>query len=371
MNQINLKVNTNSSGYNVIIGSNIIAKLTNIINKNSIKFRKCMLVIDKKVPKRIIKLLKDNFRNKELSLRFMVANEKNKNQKNVDLIINTLLKKNFSRSDCIIAIGGGITGDVVSFAASIYKRGLQFINIPTTLLSQVDSSIGGKTGINTHYGKNLIGSFYQPKLVISDTNFLKSLPKRELVCGYAEIFKHSLILNRKFYKYLDKNVSQILNLKSPYIEKAIYESCKIKKQIVQRDEKENNIRKILNFGHTFGHSYEASLNYSKKLNHGEAVFLGIYSALKFSLENKYLRKKDFNSIVNHIKNSKLPYDLNNYFSARDINKILYYMTRDKKNDSNMINLILLKKIGKTSIGNSFSINKLKVFFKKKLLNQYL
>ena len=157
------------------------------------------------------------------------ANEKNKNQKNINKILKTLLNKNFSRKDCLISIGGGITGDVSGFAASLYKRGLQFINLPTTLLSQVDSSIGGKTGINTKEGKNLIGSFYQPKIVISDTEFLKSLTKREIICGYGEILKHSLILNKTFYKYLDNNASNILELKTPYIEKAIFESCKIKK----------------------------------------------------------------------------------------------------------------------------------------------
>ena len=156
-----------------------------------------------------------------------------------------------------------LAGDVSGFAASIYKRGLKFINIPSTLLSQVDSSIGGKTGINNKFGKNLIGSFYQPDLVISDTKLLESLPRREIICGYAEILKHSLIKNKKFFLFLDKNLNNILNLEKKFIEKAILESCKIKKQIVEKDEKENNLRKSLNLGHTFGHAYEATLNYSK------------------------------------------------------------------------------------------------------------
>ena len=188
----------------------------------------------------------------------------------------------------------------------MYKRqGIKFINIPTTLLAQVDSSIGGKTGINTIYGKNLIGSFYQPNLVLADTLFLKTLPKREITCGYAEILKHSLISNKKFFLYLDKNVQNIFKLKSPFIEKAIFESCKIKRSIVQKDEKENNIRKILNFGHTFAHAYEASMTYSKKLNHGEAVILGIYSALKFSLESKLMNLSDFSMIIDHLNKAKL------------------------------------------------------------------
>ena len=137
----------------------------------------------------------------------------------------------------------------------------------------MDASIGGKTGINSKYGKNLIGSFYQPKLVISDISFLKSLPKREILCGYAEIFKHSIISNRKFFYFLDKNIKKF-KFKNTIIEKSIYKSCIIKKKLVEKDFKEKNLRKILNFGHTFGHAYEACLGYSSKLNHGEAVILG-------------------------------------------------------------------------------------------------
>ena len=137
----------------------------------------------------------------------------------------------------MISIGGGIVGDISGFAASLFKRGIKFINIPTTLLSQVDSSIGGKTGVNTIYGKNLIGSFYQPTLVVSDIDFLKTLPKREVICGYGEILKHSLISNRSFYKFLNKNFEKIINLKSSFIEKAIYESCKIKKKLLRKMKK--------------------------------------------------------------------------------------------------------------------------------------
>ena len=261
-------------------------------------------MIDKNVSKKIILKLKKSLKPKNIFTFFIIANEKNKSQSTINNILEILLKKNFSRNDCLIALGGGITGDVAGFAASIFKRGLKFINIPTTLLSQVDSSIGGKTGINSKYGKNLIGSFYQPKLVLSDINFLNTLPKREIVCGYAEILKHSLILNKKFFYFLDKNVKNILELKSPSIEKAIFESCKIKKSIVEKDEKESNLRKILNFGHTFAHGYEAALGYTKKLNHGEAVLLGISSALKFSFKSKFLNKNEYSLILKHLKNLK-------------------------------------------------------------------
>jgi len=366
MNLKKIIVNSQSQKYPIFIGQNIISKLSTIIKKNSIKFNNCLLVVDKNVPKKKILLIKRNLKNKKIFIHYLKANEVNKNQKNTNDIIKILLNKNFSREDCLISIGGGIIGDISGFAASLFKRGIKFINIPTTLLSQVDSSIGGKTGVNTSYGKNLIGSFYQPKLVLSDIDFLKTLPKREVICGYGEILKHSLISNRNFYKFLNKNFEEIINLKSPFIEKAIYESCKIKKKIVEKDEKEKNLRKVLNFGHTFAHAFEASLGYSKKLNHGEAVLLGIHSAIKFSLDNKILKKKEHSSIINHYEKSKLPYNLKKFFSIKDINKIISFMTKDKKNKSSMINLILLKKIGFPTIDGQYNRKRIQLFFKKEL-----
>ena len=204
MKPIKLTVKTNSENYPIIIGSNIIKNTSSFFKNSSIKFEKVLLIIDKNVPKRMILKIKKSLSKKEVYLLLISASEKNKNQNTVNLILENLLKKNFSRQDCLVSVGGGITGDISGFAASLYKRGLQFINIPTTLLSQVDSSVGGKTGINTKYGKNLVGSFYQPKLVLSDTDFLKSLPRREIICGYGEILKHSLIADKNFYIYLKK-----------------------------------------------------------------------------------------------------------------------------------------------------------------------
>ena len=234
MKHIKLIVKTKNEKYPILIGRNLISNLSNLIKKNSISFKKCLLIIDKNIPKKDFIKIKKSLKNIEVHKFIFNANEKNKNQKSINKILNILLNKNFSRDDCLMSIGGGITGDVTGFAASLYKRGLKFINIPTTLLSQVNSSVGGKTGVNTSHGKNLIGSFYQPKIVISDVNFLKSLPFREVICGYAEILKHSIIANKGFYFFLNKNVHNILKLKSPFIEKSIYESCKIKKIVVEK-----------------------------------------------------------------------------------------------------------------------------------------
>ena len=368
MNSIKLQVKTNNQKYPIIIGNNIISKFNEILKKNSIEFNQCLFIVDSNVPKKLTKKILKLFSKKLLTTYYFKASEKNKDQKSIDKIISILLSKNFNRNDCLIAIGGGITGDVSGFAASIFKRGLNFVNIPTTLLAQADSSIGGKTGINTKYGKNLIGSFYQPSLVVSDISFLKTIPKREVVCGYAEILKHSLITDKKFFSFLDRNGSKILNLKSPFIEKAIYKSCSIKKKVVESDEREFGLRKILNFGHTFAHAYEATLGYSKKLNHGEAVILGIASATRFSLENNLLSINDFNLVKNHLIKFNLYTNLKNKISKNNINEILNFMLKDKKNNNEKINLILLKKIGKVIYNLTFSKNKLKLFIKKELTN---
>ena len=368
MRPIKLIVNTNSEKYPVIIGRNLISNLSQILKKNSISFKKCFLVLDRNIPNKYVKQISNTLRSYEICKFIYNANEKNKNQKNVNKILDLLLEKNFSRDDCLISIGGGITGDVAGFAASLYKRGLKFVNIPTTLLSQVDSSVGGKTGINTSQGKNLIGSFYQPKIVISDVDFLKSLPFREIVCGYAEIVKHALIANKKFYNFLDKNINEILKLKSPTIEKSIYESCKVKKSIVEKDEKEKNLRKILNFGHTFAHAYEASLNFSKSLNHGEAVILGMKSAFEFSQNKKMINYKEFDSAIKHLNNSHFPSSIKKYFTIKKIDQIISFMMRDKKNNSKNIKLMLIKKIGGPIIEKEFSHTAIRLFLKKRLIN---
>jgi len=367
MKKIKLKVNTNSK-YAIIIGSGLIGKLSKILNENSIKFDKCLLVIDNKIPKFLIKKIIKSLSKKKIIIHLFKANELNKNQTNVNKILEILLKNNFHRNDCLISIGGGIVGDVTGFASSIFKRGIKFINVPTTLLAQVDSSIGGKTGINTSSGKNLIGSFYQPSIVISDTDFLKTLPKREIVCGYGEILKHSIISNKKFFLFLNKNASKILNLKSPFIERSIYQSCLIKKKIVEKDEKEKKLRKVLNFGHTFAHAYEASLKYSKKLNHGEAVLIGIMSASKFSLKNNLLSKNEFKLINDHLIKFKLTMPLNKYFSIKSLKLIISFMNKDKKNNNNKINLILLKKIGNPILNLNFNQKKIGYFIKNELIN---
>jgi 3-dehydroquinate synthase len=366
MSLIKIQVKAGNQKYPIFIGNNIIYKLNKILKECLNDFNQCLVVVDKNVPKKILSKVLNSLPKKKTSVHYFNSSEKNKNQKSINSILSILLSKNFNRNDCVISIGGGITGDVSGFAASMFKRGLKFINVPTTLLSQVDSSIGGKTGINNKYGKNLIGAFYQPALVISDIIFLKSLPKREIICGYGEILKHAIIADKKFFSFLNINASKILNLKSPFIEKAIFKSCSIKKKVVEADEKELGLRKILNFGHTFAHAFEATLSYSAKLNHGEAVILGIKTAAKFSLLNKILNKKEFELINNHINNLNLPRNIKKYFSLKNLSTLLSFMKKDKKNNTKKINLVLLKKVGSPVHKLQFNEKTINLFLKKEL-----
>ena len=361
-----LPIKTVSKSYNIYIGDGILNQLNKILRKEKISFTKTLIVMDKNVPKSFFKKIKYKINSEKKLVYLFNTSEKNKDLNQVNKIIEILLKNNFSRNDVIICLGGGIAGDVTGFAASIFKRGLKFINVPSTLLSQVDSSIGGKTGINNKFGKNLVGSFYQPDLVISDIKLLKSLPRREIICGYAEIFKHALIKNKRLFFYLDKNLENILDLKKKFIERAILDSCKIKKEIVEKDEKENNLRKSLNLGHTFGHAYETTLKYSKKLNHGEAVLYGILSATKLSKTLKQINNKDYKLIITHL--IKLNFsNLKKFFSLRDLDKIINFMISDKKNTSKKINFITIKGIGKVNIKNQISIQFIKKFLTSQLL----
>ena len=368
MNQSKIKVRTKTRSYNIVIGNNLIKDFSKILKNNSVHFSKCLLIVDRNVPIKFSKKILFLLRKKKNFTFYFNSNEKNKSQKTINSLTDILLKNNFHRNDCLVSVGGGIAGDVSSFCASIFKRGMKFINVPTTLLAQVDSSLGGKSSINSIYGKNLIGTFYQPNLVISDTNFLKSLPKREIVCGYAEILKHSLIMNKKLFTYLDNNSKKILELDDLLLKKVIFQSCLIKKKVVEKDEKEKNLRQILNFGHTFGHAFEASIKYSSKINHGEAVLLGMYCAAHFAYKKKILKKNDYEKIINHYKKLNLPMNLKRFFSIKDINKILSFMRKDKKNKNNKINLVLLNRIGKARYNCQFKESQIKKFFHQQLTN---
>ena len=366
MKNSKLIIQTKSKNYPIYFGNNILNTTGKLMKKNLPNVKKICVISDNKLPKIFLKKLIKSLKKYDLKIYKLSANEKTKSLNVAYKIIEKLLKDNFNRSDCVIAFGGGVLGDLSAFISNLTKRGLKFVNIPTTLLAQVDASIGGKTGINSDQGKNLIGTYYQPDFVLSDVSILKSLPQREIISGYGEILKHSLILNRKFFFWLSKNGKKMINEKNNVLlTKAIIESCKIKNGIVSKDEKEENLRMILNFGHTFAHGFEKAKNFSKKLNHGEAVLLGMMIASELSYKKKLLSFKELSLIKKHYFNLKLFNNISKFFKKNEVNKIVHFMKKDKKNVDEKINLILLTRIGKTTKPKKISLKSNEI---KKFLN---
>ena len=361
-------VKTKSKSYPIYFGSNILNAAGKLIRKNLPDVNKICIVSDNKLPKLLLKRLIKSLKKYDLRIYKLSVNEKTKSLKVANKIIEQLLKDNFNRSDCIIALGGGVLGDLSAFISNLTKRGLKFVNIPTTLLAQADASIGGKTGINSNQGKNLIGTYYQPDFVLNDVSMLKSLPQREMTSGYGEILKHSLILDKKFFLWLSKNGKKIINKENNiHLKRAIIKSCKIKSEIINKDEMEKNLRMILNFGHTFAHGFEGAKNFSKKLNHGEAVLLGMMIASELSNKKKLLSFEELSLIKKHYISLKLPMNINKIFKRNEINKVIYFMKKDKKNIDEKINLILLNKIGKTTKPKRSTVNSDEI---KKFLDSY-
>ena len=347
--------------YSVLIGSNILNVLPSKIKDLCPQTKKIALIYDKNVPVNQRKKISNYLQNYELLNFNFNSGEKVKSLKTAEFFLNKLFSKNFNRSDLLISVGGGITSDLSGFVASIFKRGLNYINIPTTLLAQVDAAVGGKTGVNSKFGKNLIGSFSQPKLVLSDISFLKSLPKKEIICGYAEILKHAVIKDKKFFKWLRSNTKYIFSQEPEKLIYAIKRSCNIKLFFVNKDVNEKNLRMILNFGHTFAHAIEVKNNYSKNITHGEAVLAGMILATKLSVIKKVCTRKTFEDLVSIYKANDLNYTFKKFFNYKEIQKLIPYLKNDKKNNDKKINFILLKNIGKTTMPNKFkiSINNLK------------
>ena len=338
--------------YRIIIGKNSISKM-NIVPLIR-GHKKLLLISDTGVPENIIK--KITAITKTHSKVFVIIldqGEKAKSLSNYQSIINFLIDNKFDRSDGIIAVGGGVIGDISGFVSSTYLRGISYIQIPTTLLAQVDSSVGGKTAINIPAGKNLIGAFYNPKGVIIDTNVLHTLSSRELNAGLAEVIKYGLIQNKYLLSLLEKNVAAILNRNHKIIEEVIFESIKTKAKIVTKDEKETGIRALLNFGHTFGHAIEAHGKY-KKILHGEAVAKGMLIASKISMLEGLISEKELLKIRNLLLDYRFDLSLN--YNYMDLKPFIF---RDKKVQKGNLNLVLLKGMSKGIVSDKFDQKNLK------------
>ena len=355
MKIINLK--TNNSNTKIVIKKNYLRVFLKKILENE---KNIFVISDIKI-KNLFSKIKIN---KENNIFFVNGSEKIKSFDNYEKLINNLISKNINRKSTLIAVGGGTVGDISGFIASTVLRGVKFILAPTTLLAQIDSSIGGKNGINSKYGKNLIGTFYHPSIVIIDTSILISLPKREIRSGYAEMIKHALIFDKNYYNWLDKNVSEILKLKSIIIDKAITKSILIKSKIVNKDPNElsnkNISRSLLNFGHSFGHAIEALYGYNKKINHGEAISVGMIIESKLSNYLGYLKNKDYKNIEKHFLKSKLKIKIDNM----NLEKIIKIIQYDKKNLNKKLTIVLLNQIGSSFVKNNLEYKKVLSIIKK-------
>ena len=277
-----------------------------------------------------------------------------KNSETLNLIYDTLLKNRCERSTTLIALGGGVIGDLTGYAAATYLRGIPFIQIPTTLLSQVDSSVGGKTGINHPLGKNMIGAFYQPKLVLADIDTLQTLPPRELSAGVAEVIKYGLIRDADFFDWLEVNMIKLMALDEAVSMYAIYRSCQNKAEVVAADEHETGERALLNLGHTFGHAIENAMGYGVWL-HGEAVAAGTVLAAALSQRMGWLTSEQISRIHALLSAANLPLNA----PKLGVEKYLDLMANDKKVENGKIRLVLQQGIGKAVITSDYDADKLK------------
>ena len=277
--------------------------------------------------------------------------ERSKSIEQLEKIYNKLSRLKVGRQDGIIALGGGVVGDLAGLAAATFLRGISLVQVPTTLLSQVDSSVGGKTAINTSYGKNLIGSFFQPKIVLCDLGTMFSLSEREFCNGLAEVIKHAVIKDESLFSFLEKNVPKILNRNIHSLEEIVFRNCRIKASVVEIDERESGLRQILNFGHTLGHALESLFGFSRKLLHGEAVSLGMSAAAQLSCAAGFCNRADVDRLQKLLLRFKLPIKLKKAPELRELKK---YVLHDKKVRDGKPRFIVLKKIG--SVENGIELN---------------
>ena len=331
--------------YPIYIGKNILSdkSLLGKINVNNFA-----LVTNKKIKSLHLSKIKNNSIKKNQII--LSDGEKYKNQESISKIYSYLLKNKFSRDSCLVAFGGGVIGDMTGYASATYQRGINFIQIPTTLLSMVDSSVGGKTGINHPLGKNMIGAFHQPIAVIIDTEILRTLSKRQFNAGMAEVIKYGIIKDKNFFKWITKNCSNIKLQDPESIIKIVKRSCEIKAEIVSQDEEEKNIRALLNLGHTFGHAIENVLGYGKWL-HGEAIACGFLIASSVAIQNKTMSINQYNDIKNLLEVFDLPTKLPKNINIEDL---FNAMLVDKKVKDNKMVYVLPNGIGDSYITNKIS-----------------
>jgi len=354
-----LRVALGARSYDIIIGEGALkhagAHLSKILRRPRV-----IIITDEHVAKLHLKTLEASLEAQHIKHQNIIlpAGESTKSFGNLQKLLDTLLGFVPDRQTTLIALGGGVIGDITGFAASILLRGVDFIQMPTTLLAQVDSSVGGKTGINTTYGKNLIGTFYQPKLVLADIDTLFTLSRRELLAGYAEVVKYGLINDAAFFTWLEAHGAGALAGDKQALAYIVQKSCQAKADIVGQDEKESGVRALLNFGHTLGHALEAEMGYSDKLLHGEAVAIGMALALRLSAQRGLCTHKEVERAERHLKTAGLPASPRDIPGQFDAARLIKHCYHDKKAQDGGLTFILAQKIGKTNIYHDIALSEL-------------
>ena len=340
-------VNLEDNSYPIFIGEGASLSLENF--DGYIAGKDIAIVTNEVVAPLYLNEISDLFSNMNVIEYILPDGEQEKKLKTVHKIIDRLMEAGLGRDSTLIALGGGVVGDITGFTASIFMRGINFIQIPTTLLAQVDASVGGKTAVNHKAGKNLIGSFHQPKCVICDSRFLETLKATEISAGLSETIKYGLIYDREFFQWLQKNIQQILSNDPVAVAHAIQRSCAIKAEIVAQDEKEQSVRALLNFGHTFGHAIEKLTGYGN-WTHGDAVAVGMVLAARLSENMSLITPEDVQNIEEILTAANLPISLPNIDPA----ELLAAMQSDKKVKDRNIQLVLLKNIGEAFLTADYS-----------------
>lgn len=338
-----LQVNLGERSYPIYIGSGLLDR--NDILARHIESKQVVVVTNETVAPLYLDRVLSQLRDFVVETVVLPDGEQYKTLDYVNRIFDTLLEKKFSRNATLIALGGGVIGDMGGFAAACYQRGIAFIQMPTTLLAQVDSSVGGKTGVNHPLGKNMIGAFYQPRCVIADMDVLSTLDDRQLSAGIAEVIKYGLIRDPEFFVWLENNIEALLKRDGQALAFAVERSCWNKAQVVAADEMEGGVRATLNLGHTFGHAIETGMGYGRYL-HGEAVAIGTCQAADLSRRKGWLNDDDVNRIERIFEKARLPITTP---TAIDSNRFVELMAVDKKNVDGRIRVILLKRIGEATL----------------------
>lgn len=342
-----LAVDLGARSYDILVGTTVLAEAGKLM-RPLLKSSRVVVVTDSNVAERHLPRLQRALDDAGLQHDTIVMppGDAAKSLEQLGRLVGELLDRKVERSTTLVALGGGVIGDLAGFAAAVTLRGLDFVQIPTTLLAQVDSSVGGKTGINAPQGKNLIGAFHQPRLVLADTSVLSTLPRREMLAGYAEVVKYGLIRDPAFFHWLEAHGADLVDGERPALEHAVLESCRAKAEVVAADERESGLRGLLNLGHTFGHALEAETGYGDELLHGEGVAVGMVMAFDLSVLRGHCPPDDADRVRRHLAAVGLPTGFADLAPRHwDVERLIDHMSRDKKVSGGRITYVLVRGIG--------------------------